>query len=161
MQLFTLGYQGLSAPDFFAILKSHDVEVLVDVRAVALSRKPGFSKSALAAQCNLNGLEYQHWLELGCPANIRDAYRKSADWTEYTRCFKRHLPSKDDVLEKLTALADQKICALVCFEADPRFCHRYFVAQRIQSHFVSEMEIIHLTRNSVRAARSLLIAVDK
>jgi uncharacterized protein (DUF488 family) len=159
VQLFTIGYEGLNAPDFFEILQANSVEVLIDVRAVALSRKTGFSKNALAEHCHEAGLEYQHWIELGCPSNIRDAYKESGDWTAYKRRFKRHLPAKDEVLHDLATLSEQKVCALMCFEADPRFCHRYFVAERIQKQILPELSIIHLTRNSTpSAAHSLALA---
>lgn len=161
VQLFTIGYEGLKASDFFEILSEHNVEVLVDVRAVAWSRKAGFSKKALAQHCDEAGLDYQHWVELGCPAGIRDAYKKSGDWADYTKQFKQHLPSTDEVLRSLALLAQQQVCALMCFEADPRFCHRYFVAERIQEQFNAELSIIHLTRNSVPFAPRTLVLAGK
>ena len=161
VQLFTMGYEGLKASDFLEILIEHSVEILIDVRAVPLSRKPGFSKKALTQSCREAGLDYQHWIELGCPSDIRDAYKKSGDWADYTKRFKCHLPDKDDVLNDLVELAEEKVCALMCFEADPRFCHRYFVAERIQQRFAPEVNIFHLTRNSMPVAEKSLALADK
>jgi len=48
MNLFTIGYEGLNTDDFMALLFEHGIETVVDVRALPLSRKPGFSKSQSA-----------------------------------------------------------------------------------------------------------------
>lgn len=161
VQLFTIGYEGLKVEDFLEILIEHEVEVLVDVRAFAFSRKAGFSKKALEEHCGKAGLDYQHWVELGCPADIRDAYKESGDWADYTKRFKRHLPSKDEILKDLANLAEEKVCALMCFEADPRLCHRYFVAERMQKQILPKLSVIHLTRISMSVAKKSLALADK
>ena len=56
-------------------LKRARVKLLVDVRAVAASRKPGFSKRQLAAALDENGIGYLHLQTLGTPTEGRTAAR--------------------------------------------------------------------------------------
>jgi uncharacterized protein (DUF488 family) len=83
MTIYTIGYEGISIEKFFTLLREYDIETVVDVRKLPLSRKTGFSKKILAAALNLSGLEYTHLADLGCPKPIRDRYRVDADWRRY------------------------------------------------------------------------------
>ena len=47
MKLFTIGYEATTMGEFLDALKSAGVERVIDVRAVANSRRPGFSKTPL------------------------------------------------------------------------------------------------------------------
>ena len=75
MTIYTIGYEGIDIEQFFKLLREHDIETVVDVRELPLSRKPGFSKKVLSSALNLSGLEYTHLADLGCPKPIRDRYR--------------------------------------------------------------------------------------
>lgn len=132
MQLFTIGYEGLSASQFFDLLTAHQVETLIDVRAVAWSRKTGFAKSALHSSCHDFEMDYQHWVALGCPKDIREDYKISRDWDDYTIRYLQYLGTQQQKMEQLCDMASSRVCALMCFEADARFCHRFFLAQRLQ-----------------------------
>ena len=74
-KLFTIGYEGADSDRFLAALQAAGVEVVADVRAVALSRKRGFSKSALRATLAAGGLDYRHFVDLGTPRSGREAAR--------------------------------------------------------------------------------------
>lgn len=131
MTVSTIGYEGLDIDDFMALLSAHGIETVVDIRALPLSRKPGFSKKALANILNLSGLEYVHIVELGCPKPVRDGYRADGDWKRYTAGFLKHLKIQQDAIAQLTDLVQSSACALLCYEADVNFCHRSMVADAV------------------------------
>ena len=81
--IFMLGYEGLSLEQFLARLRASDIETLVDVRQLALSRKAGFSKTPLSLATASAGIKYVYERELGCPKAIRNAYRQHGDWMSY------------------------------------------------------------------------------
>jgi uncharacterized protein (DUF488 family) len=131
--VYTIGYQGATMPSFLAALTAARVELLVDVRAVASSRRPGFSKTALAANLDGAHIKYLHLRGLGTPADGRAAAR-SGRHAEMRRIFTAHLATDvaREQLEDLTELvrSGQRI-VLLCFEADPEHCHRSIVASAL------------------------------
>jgi uncharacterized protein (DUF488 family) len=126
----TIGYEAATIGGFLDALTRARVELLVDVRAVASSRRPGFSKSRLAAHVAERGIDYLHLRGLGTPAEGRAAAR-SGRHDDMRRVFQAHLatPEAQDDLEQLVELvrAGRRVC-LLCFEADPAHCHRTLVA---------------------------------
>jgi uncharacterized protein (DUF488 family) len=132
--LFTIGYE-LARPDaVLAELKSAKVDLLVDTRAVAASRKPGFSKRQLAASLDEAGISYLHLQKLGTPAEGREAAR-SGNLKALWRIYNRHLKTAGAVaeMEELTRLvtSKQRVC-LLCFERDHSECHRSRIAAIVQ-----------------------------
>ncbi|MEY2953224.1 MAG: hypothetical protein RLZZ401_1311 [Pseudomonadota bacterium] len=85
--LFTLGYEGLTIDAFIARLQAAQVQTVVDVRELPLSRKKGFSKSAFCAALSAHGVAYLHAPALGCPKPIRNQYKADGNWQTYTREF--------------------------------------------------------------------------
>lgn len=160
MNIYTIGYEGLDIDRFISLLKSHNIETIVDIRELPLSRKPGFSKKSLRDALNLSGLEYLHVAELGCPKPIRDKYREDANWVHYTKGFLEYLNQKDEIIVEVSAMASTTTCALLCFEADYNFCHRSMVANAINKF--SQMPVIHLNASMLKKAapanRSLVLA---
>jgi len=103
--------------------------MVVDVRDLPLSRKRGFSKTALADSLRDVGLEYLHVRPLGCPKSIRDQYRMSRDWGAYTAAFMKHLKQQSAAVSELANLCESRTVALLCYEADAGACHRTYVAR--------------------------------
>jgi uncharacterized protein (DUF488 family) len=129
----TIGYQGATMAAFLQSLADAKVELLVDVRAVAGSRRAGFSKTPLAANLRGAGIEYLHLRGLGTPSDGRAAARAGRH-DEMRRIFLGHLRGLEARAE-LEALADivqagRRVC-LLCFEADPAHCHRSLVADAL------------------------------
>ncbi|MBS0308791.1 MAG: DUF488 domain-containing protein [Proteobacteria bacterium] len=150
MSIFTIGYEGLDMEGFLALLRTGNVETVVDIRELPLSRKPGFSKSILSETLRLNGFEYLHVPELGCPKPIREQYRQDGNWPRYTQHFLNYLAQQDDVVGELAAMATTTTCALLCYEADYNFCHRSMVASAM--HAVNDLPVHHLQRAALRIA---------
>lgn len=126
----TIGYEGTSVPLFLAALQAAGVTLLVDVRAVASSRRPGFAKTRLAANLEEAGIGYVHLRGLGTPPDGRAAARAGKHAVMHD-IFREHLTT-DVAQEDMARLVDlvrgpQRLC-LLCFEAEPRHCHRSLVA---------------------------------
>jgi uncharacterized protein (DUF488 family) len=130
--LATIGYESQTQDAVIASLKAAGVEVLIDVRAVAASRRAGFSKTLLAASLAAAGIEYVHLRQLGTPKPGREAARKGRI-AEMTAIFEDHLtePAAQLELARATEIAKDRKAALLCYEADHRGCHRKIVAERI------------------------------
>lgn len=152
MTVFTVGYEGLEIGSFLSLLSRNGIDILVDVRELPLSRKPGFSKTALANHARLAGLEYVHMVDLGCPKHVRDRYRQDGDWARYTTGFLAHLEGKGEAIAELSSLVAISNCALMCFEADYRVCHRSMVADAVRDRFGAKVE--HIASSSARTMSS-------
>ena len=125
MKIFTIGYEGTTMQAFLATLHEAGVEQVIDVRALPLSRRPGFSKNILAATLKDSGIGYVHLKALGTPKPGRDAAKKG-DWQTMERVYEGqlHLPEAQAQAAQLRDLAAEKPSALLCFERDPKHCHR-------------------------------------
>jgi uncharacterized protein (DUF488 family) len=132
--LATIGYEGATIREVLATLEEAKIDTLVDVRAVAMSRRPGFAKSALSAHLGERGIEYLHLKGLGTPAEGRAAAR-SGKSDVMQRIFREHLAT-DAAQTELARLIElvrgpKRVCIL-CFEADPAKCHRRLVAEALR-----------------------------
>lgn len=126
----TVGYEGTTVDRFLDALTAAGVETVVDVRAVASSRRPGFSKTKLAAHLAGAGIGYLHLRGLGTPADGRAASRAGRH-DEMRDVFREHLatPEAHHDLVALAGLVETGRCVcLLCYEADPATCHRRLVA---------------------------------
>ena len=128
--LFTIGYEHTTPGVFLGELARAKVGLVIDVRAVAASRRPGFSKRQLAAALAERGIGYLHLRALGTPKEGRLAAR-SGDVGTLFRIYEAHLataPAREE-LDALTAQVrtGQRLC-LLCYERDPGHCHRQRVA---------------------------------
>jgi uncharacterized protein (DUF488 family) len=141
MKLATIGYESATQADVIARLKAAGVEVLIDVRAIAASRRAGFSKTLLAASLNEAGIGYVHLRQLGTPKPGRDAARKGRIG-EMHAIFEDHMaePAAQLELAKATQIAREKKTALLCYEADHAGCHRAILADRIRDELGCEIE---------------------
>src|SRR3954467_469747 len=130
--LFTIGYEGKTSDEFLGQLQAAGVELLIDVRAVAASRRPGFSKTALANSVRERGIDYLHLRPLGTPAAGREAARKGRT-AEMRRIYADQLetPEAELALEKALDAASERKSALLCFEAEAAGCHRSMLAERM------------------------------
>lgn len=128
----TVGYEGATPDRLVAALKDAGVATLVDVRAIANSRRPGFAKRALSAAMADAGIGYVHVPALGTPAAGREAAR-SGKPEVMRRIFGAHLAGTEAqaALAELGDRARREPVCLLCLEADPRHCHRTLVAEAL------------------------------
>jgi uncharacterized protein (DUF488 family) len=133
-KLFTIGYEQTPPQSVLDELEQAGVKLLVDVRAVASSRRPGFSKSQLAAGLDQRGIGYVHLRGLGTPKEGRLAAR-AGDYDTLEKIFAKHLKTTQakEELDELSALVKTSgpVCIL-CYERDHRHCHRRWIAEIIE-----------------------------
>ncbi|WP_294254355.1 DUF488 domain-containing protein [uncultured Sphingomonas sp.] len=125
MKIFTIGYEATTMAEFLAALTKAGVQRVIDVRALPLSRRPGFSKSSLAASLREAGIDYVHLKQLGTPKRGRDAAKKG-DVATLREVYdvQLGLPEAQAQVAQMRALAAEKPSALLCYERDPCHCHR-------------------------------------
>jgi uncharacterized protein (DUF488 family) len=125
MRVFTVGYEGATQAELVATLKKAGVRQVIDVRAVPLSRKPGFSKNVLRNGLAEAGIDYLHLKGLGTPPEGREAARKGRH-AELERIYAGQLKTPEATAEAEIMLdrAQETPSALLCFERDPAACHR-------------------------------------
>src|SRR6478735_1627442 len=125
MRIFTIGYEGTTVGEFLDALKTAEVQRVIDVRALPLSRRPGFSKSPLRGALEEAGIEYVHLKALGTPAEGRSAARagRHAD-LERIYAGQLELPEAIAQSAQMLDLAAERPSALLCMEREPAECHR-------------------------------------
>ena len=142
-ELATIGYEAATQADVIERLKAAGIEVVVDVRAIAASRRAGFSKTLLAGSLQDAGIDYVHLRALGTPKPGRDAARKGRI-AEMTAIFEEHLqePAAQLALSEAAEIASERRTALLCYEAQAAGCHRRIVADLIAER--TGVEIVDL-----------------
>lgn len=132
--LFTLGYEKRTLAEFISLLHGAAIDVLIDVREVAWSHKPGFSKSALREALQNAGIEYVHAAFAGNPKRFRS---RATSPEECLALYASHLDRSAQILANLERLIGeairrgQRVC-ITCFERDADDCHRGVLASRWQ-----------------------------
>jgi|ERR1017187_2580574 uncharacterized protein (DUF488 family) len=129
--LFTIGYEKRSFDEFLAVLKAAGIDVVIDVRETAWTRKHGFSKSGLTTGLAAAGIEYVHARFAGNPKRLRAA---ATDHAEIVAKYREHLSASPRILDELDQLIDGylaagKKVALTCYERHPDDCHRGVLAE--------------------------------
>ena len=139
----TIGYEGCTIDSVLDELRAAKVGLLIDVRAVPISRKPGFSKRQLAAGLAERGIAYVHLQALGTPKPGRDAARAGHP-EKMELIFREHMKSdraQVELAEAKSLVRGARAC-LLCFERDPNMCHRRLVAEMITAD--TAMRVVHL-----------------
>jgi len=141
--LLTIGYEGCTVGNVVGTLQDARAKLLIDVRAVAQSRKPGFSKRQLAAALDQAGIGYVHLQGLGTPKAGRDAVRAGHP-ERMEVIFRDHMIADRAQAELAQAkdLARERVACLLCFERDHRMCHRRLVAEMIVAE--TSPNVVHL-----------------
>ncbi|HEY0043203.1 MAG TPA: DUF488 domain-containing protein [Allosphingosinicella sp.] len=137
--LFTIGYEGKTQAEFLDQLEAAGVALLIDVRAVAASRRPGFSKTALANGLRERGIDYLHLRALGTPAAGREAARKGRT-SEMRAIYAGQLgtPEAEFAFEQILSETSERRSALLCYELEAAGCHRAMLAERMQERIAFE-----------------------
>lgn len=141
MRIFTIGYEGTTVPEFISALTKAGVERVIDVRALPLSRRPGFSKTPLRTALGEAGIEYVHLKALGTPAEGRAAARAGRH-KDLERIYAGQLELPEAMAQsaQMLDLAAEKPSALLCMEREPAHCHRTLLLGAV----APDAEAVHL-----------------
>jgi uncharacterized protein (DUF488 family) len=136
----TIGYEQARLPDVIARLQAAEVSLLIDVRAVAASRRPGFSKTLLGGSLAEAGIGYLHLRDLGTPKSGRIAARAGRT-AEMAEIFDTHLQTaaaQGALVHAVELSLGRRVC-LLCYEADATCCHRAIVAAQMTARTGAEV----------------------
>jgi uncharacterized protein (DUF488 family) len=132
MKIFTIGYEGATSADFVAALTAAGVKRVIDVRALPLSRRPGFSKTPLGGALKEAAIDYVHLKALGTPKLGRDAAKKGDVATlRAVYAEQLELPEAQVAAAQMLELAAEMPSALVCYEREPCHCHRTLLLEAV------------------------------
>ncbi len=143
--IFTIGYERATPKTLIAALESAKVKTLVDVRELPASRRPGFSKKALATSLAARGIAYEHLRGLGTPKEGREA-NKRGDMKTFWKIVNEQLktPEAKVDLKRAKELAAQGTLCLLCLEADHATCHRSRVSELLEKATGDAVTHLHL-----------------
>lgn len=141
MRIFTIGYEGTTVGEFIGALQKAGVERVIDVRALPLSRRPGFSKTPLKNALAEAGIEYLHLKALGTPSEGRTAARAGRH-EDMKRIYAGQLELPEAMAQgaQMLDLAGEKPSALLCMEREPAHCHRTLLLEAV----APDAEVVHL-----------------
>jgi uncharacterized protein (DUF488 family) len=139
--ILSLGYEKRSLEQFVSILTENHVQLLVDVRRNAISRRQGYSKKRLQEILSSTGIGYHHIPELGISRESRRGLSSKADYQRLFLLYRESLSSKAEYLETLIRMASENRTALLCYERDPEFCHRRVLTDVLEEKGFSIVEI--------------------
>ncbi|BBO89776.1 DUF488 family protein [Desulfosarcina ovata] len=155
MTLYTIGYEGLDERQFIAHLTRHGVNVVADVRKLPLSRKKGFSKTALKEMLKQDNIEYLNFRDLGAPKKLRDELYQTWNYDRFFEKYLKCIEDKQDILEAIHGLINSgKKISLLCYERNPEQCHRKVVAEQIKKLDGNGLEIKHIRSGKTEPAVS-------
>jgi len=143
-QLFTTGYEGITIHTFIATLQTNNIDCVIDVRSVAFSRKPGFSKTTLSRNLESANIRYVHLPDLGTPKPIREKLKSTSDYSAFFETMDAHLTGKQDAIEFAYEYVNRHTCCLMCFEHLAEQCHRHIVATKIKIRDGNGLQIKHI-----------------
>ncbi len=142
--LYTIGYEGRTVENLIGMLRDNGVDCLLDVREIPLSRKKGFSKSALAESLGREGIHYVHFKALGSPKPLRDKLKSTKDYAGFFAAMDKHLSTQTEALELTYQQVMARTCCLMCFERLAAQCHRKAVARKLTERNGNGLKAEHL-----------------
>src|SRR4051812_3740150 len=141
MSIFTIGYEGATMAEFVAALQTAGVSQVIDVRALPLSRRPGFSKTPLRSALEEAGIDYVHLKALGTPSEGRTAARAGRH-ADMARIYAGQLELPEVMVQsaQMLELAAEMPSALLCMEREPQHCHRSLLLNSV----APDADVVHL-----------------
>ena len=143
-EVLTIGYEGRDIDEFVSHLKNYNVTRLIDVREIPLSRKRGFSKSALRERLELEDIEYVHLRSLGSPSEIRHKLKIDWDYDYFFKAYSEYLSQNQNAIAEAYRYITDGVNCIMCFERFPEKCHRSIVASKIKEFDGNGLEITHI-----------------
>lgn len=143
-KIVSIGYEGYTIDDYIKMLLDNRVKVLCDVRKNPISRKKGFSKSALSFALEKLHITYYHFPELGIPSNMRQKLVSQEDYDNLFCFYEKNILSKNfSYIEEISSFLDKfGTVALLCFEKNPNQCHRTRIVNRILEYRENDVKAI-------------------
>ncbi len=142
--LYTIGYEGTHIDYFIDNLHENNIQCIIDVRALPLSRKTGFSKTQLSQRLHSAEIQYIHLGVLGTPKDIREELKLTRDYSTFFKKMDTYLSNKQEAIEVAYDHVMNSTCCLMCFEKFAAQCHRKLVAEKIKATNGNGLQIKHI-----------------
>ena len=142
--LYTIGYEVRGIEEFVDRLKEFGVTRLIDVREIPLSRKKGFSKTALGQRLKDESIEYVHYKALGSPSEMRHKLRADWDYDYFFKAYSEYLSQNQDAIVEVHRYVTDGVNCIMCFERFPEKCHRSAVAKKVKEYDGNGLKIKHI-----------------
>ncbi|MCC6726874.1 MAG: DUF488 domain-containing protein [Saprospiraceae bacterium] len=146
IKLYTIGFTGKNASQFFGLLRNNEVSTVIDVRISNASQLAGFTKASDFPFFlgEIGGIGYEHNLDFAPTRELLDLYRhKKMTWKEYGDAY-LNLIDMRKIGNKIHPENLHQHC-LLCSEHGPEKCHRRLLAEYFQHRF-NDVEIVHLVK---------------
>ena len=145
--LFTIGFTGKTAEEFFDLLRRAGVEAVIDVRQNRTGQLSAFAKHPDLAYFlkETAGIAYRHEPLLAPTPEVRKKYQTDKNWDSYQASFLELLRARGVPETLATAEWPAKI-AFLCTEPGPEKCHRRLVADVLAKYWRGqgdEVEVEH------------------
>ncbi|MBI5115107.1 DUF488 domain-containing protein [Candidatus Poribacteria bacterium] len=146
MKIYTIGFAGKSAEEFFTLLTKNGIQRLVDIRLNNVSQMAAFTKKDDLRYFLrvIAGIDYVHLPILAPTKEILEDYRKGKDWEQFERRFVKLIEEVKPIEGIDTALFTEKVCCLLCSEPEAEHCHRRLVAEYLLKHSKEPVEVVHI-----------------
>ncbi len=145
MTIYTIGYEGLNPKIFMACLKRFNISFIADVRHRPLSRKKGFSKTAMTEILSAENIDYKNFKELGTSKEMRDKLYSTGNYKAFFTAYKKLIKDQAGSIDEILNIVRQgHNVALLCFEKEAEKCHRKVVAEEIKKREGNSMIIEHI-----------------
>lgn len=142
--VYTTGYEGRDIEEFLEYLDAFNIQMVVDIREIPLSRKKGFSKSTLKERLAEHNIDYIHIRSLGSPSYLRKKVYQDKDFESFFEEYEKHLETCHNSLEELYKVVSEKLSCLLCFEREYTNCHRSVVADKVSRINGTALEVKHI-----------------
>lgn len=145
VRIFTIGYAGKNAEEFFALLLQADIRKIIDVRLYNTSQLAGYTKKEDLQYFlqTIAGAGYVHMPIMAPTKQLLSGYKNgSINWPQYEAQFNQIIAQRQ--IEKLVNPQDLHMACLLCAEAKPDNCHRRLLAEYLARH-LSNISIHHLS----------------
>jgi uncharacterized protein (DUF488 family) len=144
--LYTIGYEGRTLEEYISLLLEENIRAVVDVRRNPISRKKGFSKTALGDGLLENGILYFHIPGLGIDSSLRKKLDTEEDYQQLFNIYSNKLlPKSAREIETLKTILERfPSVALTCFERDPHHCHRHCISDYFYTQGTIAIPAIHI-----------------
>ena len=141
-RVYTIGYEGRTFEDFLDVLNEHGISAVADVRANPHSKRTEFSYEFLKEKLESEGLRYYSFKKLGTPKKLREAFKSGRiSWHTFKMKFLEHLSRNFRAFEELERIANDVPTVLMCYERNPKKCHRSIIAEILEGR---DFLVIHL-----------------
>ena len=148
-KIWTIGHSTRPFEEFTAMLKSFNIDRVVDVRSFPGSRKfPQYNKEILAETLPENNIQYTHLVELGGRRKVNKdsknttwrvaAFQGYADYMQ-TAAFR-------EGIKLLEEIAGNERVAYMCSEAVWWRCHRSMISDYLKVHGWKVMHIMAIAK---------------